>query len=233
MRTETRIVLALAGLWAGVTAGCGSSSSSDGNGGDNTSTAQAFAAQFGQAICARVYRCCNAADLLSMSVLSEAECQGFSSGTFGVVGDLAKALDDKRATYNPAKAAACVSGLKTTACGPSDLFDNPKRASVDCAAAVTGQVAIGGACKSGWDCVGLGSCSRDLGATVGKCVTDGKSGDACVFSPDCRYGLYCANAYKCAPTKANGAGCFSHYECAGDACVHSQCATAPAMCTGT
>ena len=235
---STRLPLIVTWLSTAVATGCGTSSGAGDNSGATDGGAsispEAFAAVFGEAICMEVYRCCTEADRLSMGILSQPSCSGVSSTTFAAMGSLKDAVDENRAVFDGAKARACVNSLKTAACYGDAPFDNPKTASTDCAAAIIGHVAIGGACKSAWDCTGTASCLPGVGASDGKCVGNGKDGDGCAVSSDCQHGFYCgSNTRKCAPKKPDGADCYKNDECAGETCMgESRCVTAK-ICAGS
>lgn len=239
----------LSGLMMGVaTGGCGSSGSSPdakgGMAGDGGSASavmpQDFFKEVASASCNHLFKCCKPAELSAQMLTSVENCVLAVTAFGSLLGDLKQSVTDKRAVYDEKAAASCVADIANAPCAGTVNMSNPMAPYASCTAAVKGQVAIGGTCKSGWDCAGGATCEVTAapgdggigGGGTGTCAKVRQLGEPCTFSFDCQDGLACDDTGKCGPKKATGADCTFADDCAGGACVNNKCAVAPPMCTG-
>jgi hypothetical protein len=222
----------LMGLGAGA---CGTEGSGPSDGGAGAAVMpQDFFNKAITASCNRLFRCCKQAELTTLMLTTVDDCVQTVTAFASLLGDLKQAVTDKRAVYDEKAAAKCVADIGNASCAETANASNPMAAQASCTAAVKGQIAAGGTCKSGWDCAGGGTCqfAGAPGQGTGTCTVKGKAGAACDFTVDCDDALYCDDTGKCAPKKTNGADCTFEDDCAGGACVNGKCAAAPPMCTG-
>jgi hypothetical protein len=122
--------------------------------------------------------------------------------------DMVNAVAGGRATYQPARAGACLDHVDTASCADLAALLADESPQADCLAAVAGHLAQFEACYSNE------SCASDLcfpGVCPGGCVTPSTQGGACPF---CARGLICDTSnYTCELPKAQGSLCMNHSEC--------------------
>jgi hypothetical protein len=122
--------------------------------------------------------------------------------------DMVNAVAGGRATYQAARAGACLDHVETTSCAGLDALLAEESPQADCLAAVAGHGAQFD------DCYSNESCASDLclsGMCPGGCVTPSAQGGDCPF---CARGLVCDTLnFTCQLPKAQGSSCMNHSEC--------------------
>lgn len=197
------------------------------------------------AICDRVQLgCCNNIGA-GGGAFNRAQCDTFMAD--GIENSFAQVatpgINLAKVSVNQLKAQSCVAKLQNLTCPNVGTPAAEYRLAVsECFAAMSGKVALGGACKADLECVpnsycanpqasgvctalpALGaSCSYGSGFTADTCSNRG-SGDT---------GRYCGPAKKCVSAVASGGGCFANATCgSGNVCSYSF-AQSKAVCGAT
>lgn len=182
---------------------------------------------------------CNQA--MSLLVERQMTCQGFPAqaaknlileyGDLGLCKDLAKAVGAKRLKHDESKDQGCLSAIPTAKCNAiGDTFGAGLAAVAQCVEALSGQVALDGACIWDLECPANTYCDfyQSDGTCTGKCNTPEPEGASCTLPIQCAAGLICP-ASACVAPKISG-GCVADEECAaGYTCQGDPgaCATAP------
>jgi hypothetical protein len=124
------------------------------------------------------------------------------------------AITAKTVHYDGALAQSCVSAVSSGSCA---VLDN--QLPDVCRQALTGTVAIGGACDIDSECSGSSRCEIDGASCPGTCAPLASAGVACGKDSDCANGLICSSATKhCTTPAAVGEACQggSAAQCAAD-----------------
>jgi hypothetical protein len=150
----------------------GGNGSGGGGGGGNGITATSFLAQMAQKFCDQAFMC--QATFPADAGVTFADAFGASSQecvSDSAAADMPAQVEAQIAAgkikYNGADAAACVSGLTFPACAM--FWDQGPNYPAQCANALVGTVADGGACVVGWEC---SSATSWCDATTKKCAPD-------------------------------------------------------------
>jgi len=159
-----------------------------------------FPSAFVRAACSRVQECCNAdgGNRLDRESLQTA-CEVNSEFVAALMGDLGRAVNDRRAAYDPERAERCLQQIRAAACGMHIDVARHDVAGPDCAAAVRGLSGADDPCKSSWDCPQGGFC-------------DGPPG-----------------IERCVLRRSEAAECMRDDQCASGDCQQGRCAASPAL----
>ena len=225
---RTSVVAGSLGLF--VLAGCGGSDS----GGDSSTTTPAagptideIPAKFAAASCEAVNQCLGAS--LVKIYLAGEDCvtrtqRAIEDGDLGITKQL---VADKKLSYDPAKAQACLDAYKAGGCAQLDT-----RTPAVCDAVFGGKGAVGDACQIGAECSPGMFCQAGA-ACPGKCANRLAVGAACTADDNCGDNLKCI-ADKCSAPVAEGAACggATKAECkSGLTCVGAnETTTEPGVC---
>jgi hypothetical protein len=188
-----------------------------GGGGSSASNGERYA----QALCDRVFDCCNTADLTerfgtNSNVVDYAGCRILYRTLWDGAIDpiVAEGIKAGRVEFNQTNFDACMKSVGELSCAD---FDN---SSANCENIFTPKVAPGQTCQADLECVD-GTCEFAKDAPSGSCVAKPAPvalGGACMTNGECAEGLYC-NAAKCDTRKADGQDCNDDDECQAGACV--------------
>lgn len=194
--------IATAALGAAMASGaCGSST--DGGAGGPTGSVELdeLPPLVAEALCTAYERCLGP---LAAGTFVTQDCVGEQTKAFedGSLNDLKKAVEGGKATYDPAKAGACLDAIKGLSCSSFDLDTVPA-----CNDAVKGTVADGGDCESDEECAAVGSHCAIEAACPGKCTAGKPAGSPCETEEQCASGLECTVAGTCAKPAARGEAC--------------------------
>jgi hypothetical protein len=122
---------------------------------------------------------------------------------------------------------ACASAVTAVDCN-AFLYGKPAPS----ACLITGQVAVGGACRYDAQC-GSGLCHHASGAACGHCATPGSTGAPCTTADDCSGNLLCAGNGTCQPPAPASGACSTTAPCGqGLACLMGTC-TMPGVLDAT
>lgn len=182
-----------------------------------------FPVAYATAICDAIGSCCGQSQAFNHSqCVTDTTSEGQHVRDVGVT----------TATYNEAKAAACIGQVRSilSQCNlPSNFKSQVSNA---CEWIYDGSSPIGGSCNVDQDCVavanGLPRCYQTAtdGRIIGQCVSDtpGHAGDVCGSAPDpsaplathtqCVSDLYCDATMHCAATTPQGGACAGGGRCA-------------------
>ncbi|KYF61181.1 hypothetical protein BE11_51170 [Sorangium cellulosum] len=147
------VALGLFGALAGV--GCGDAEDPGASGGGDTEpvSLDAFAGEFADVYCERIYRCCDAneqaqvLELLSSRPENQEECAAELAPLLSLVSLEKKAsVDAGRQSYDGEKAARCLAAVKGTCEGGLEGDDSPFDTTPECSTMFVGKVADGDAC---------------------------------------------------------------------------------------
>lgn len=180
--------------------GCGKSSDSAGASGDGLSASELPAA-FADALCTQMQTCIGE---LFATFLAE-DCAEYFEATLeqSLAEGLEQAIEEGRATYDPALAAACVDEVAGRSC--DDLL---VRTSEVCDRAIEGTVAEGDDCTLDAECAGSNICLFEGDTCPGTCGPRRRTGQACNADDDCEDGLVCSEAtQRCIAPAAEDAPC--------------------------
>ena len=180
-------------------------------------------------LCATVDTCCTDAGVpgtFDAGACTATYGPTSGAGGYGNINLAAPAASRGLITVNAVKAQACLDDLKAYSC--------TQRASAwyikvndDCAAALQGTVAPGGACANAFECSGNQNCAN------GTCVAVGVAGAACTSNLniecvthgfDSAQALWCNKGTGvCEATRALGAACPQQITCASALCNGTSC----------
>ncbi len=216
------------------------------HGGATNNTVVDFADEVAAVLCGRVSGCCSA--IQAGYVMKPLSCrQIFDALGYEMTGRGLYTASPANVTINPASRSSCLTAVGNTATCTA-LGSTVKTNVANCMAALTGNVALGGACTASVECAGNASCELSV-AGAGTCKALHASGTSCEVaykggSIDQRYNqgqemcskrgsetpvaLYCngiaggaytaENMWTCAASKGNGAACGSDPECTSFVC---------------
>jgi MYXO-CTERM domain-containing protein len=206
--------------WLGLTAlliGCGS-------GGGNV-TIENFPQKYAEALCSKNFTCCEASELEGRTM---SMCVTDNQAVLAIfISEINASKTQGRVQYDANASGTCIDSLKAMTC---EQFKQGIGGNTEaCMAALTPQVALGGACSQDFECT-TNNCE---GATTNPPV-DGMCGPAPVLAGinsscaanDCVDNAYCDTATTtCQPKRAAGESCT-----ADDQCVNS-CNETTGMCS--
>ncbi len=183
--------------------GCGGSDSGGGSPGGSSPAGPSLAelpAKFAAVSCDVVSQCLGA-DLLKIYLAGE-DCvtrtqRSIEDGDLGATQQL---VADKKLTYDPAKAQACLDAYRAGGCAQMDT-----RAPAACDSVFGGKGAVGDACQVNAECSPGMFCQAGA-ACPGKCAARLAAGAACTGDDSCGDNLKCT-AGKCAAPAAENAEC--------------------------
>lgn len=186
-----------------VFAGCGGSDSGGSPAGTSSVAGPSISelpAKFAAVSC-DVASQCFGADVLKIFLAGE-DCVTRTQRAIedGDIGYTQKLVADKKLTYDPAKAQACLDAYRAGGCAQLDT-----RAPSACDAVFGGKGAVGDACEVDSECSPGMFCQAGA-ACPGKCATRLAAGGACTDDDNCGDNLKCSNG-KCAAPAAEGAAC--------------------------
>lgn len=197
-----RTSVAFCSLGLMVFAGCGSSDSGGSTAGSGTTTGPTIdevPAKFASVTCDVANQCFGS--LLKVFLNGE-DCvtrtqRGIEDGDLG---QTKKLVADKKLTYDPAKAQACLDAYKAGGCAQLDT-----RAPAACDDVFGGKTAVGGDCTVDAECTPGNFCEAGS-ACPGKCAARKGEGVACTKDDQCADNLKCTGQ-KCAKPVAEGGQC--------------------------
>jgi len=207
----------------GGTAGSGGNGGSGGDGGSGGSGGSSQGEQYVDAVCGKLFECCNAADLVARvgnsGIVDYAGCRvlyrTFWEGGYEPM--MAEAEAAGRAEFDDAAFAACLDAMEAQPCG-----EFATGGSVGCDNFIIGKVDTGSACTQSFECTSK-KCEVASGAAMGTCVDPAPAaeGAACDDDDDCAEGLYCeiTGTDVCAKKKADSEACTNNAQCVNNACV--------------
>jgi MYXO-CTERM domain-containing protein len=190
--------------------GCG------GGSGSSTVTIQSFPQKYAEALCAKNFGCCDAAEL-SGKTMATCVDMNETALTF-LTTEIQASQAQGRASFDPKASGTCVDSLKAMTC---EEFKQGASANMTaCMALIMPKVAMGGACTQPYECT-TGNCE---GAdTTADPVVDGTCaaatpvvavGASCAGNAACVEGAYCDfTTTTCQPRKGVGETCTSSDEC--------------------
>jgi hypothetical protein len=117
----------------------------------------------------------------------------------GDLGRTSQLVGDKKLSYDPAKAQACLDAYKATGCAQLDT-----RQPDVCQDVFGGKGVAGDPCEVNAECAGSTFCEAGA-ACPGKCAALKEAGGACSSDDACAAGLKCSNGKCVAPAAENGA----------------------------
>ena len=164
-----------------------------GGGGGGATSLSAFCASLNAALAGAAVKCLHA----SATYLAAEHQESLGPDC----GDLQKAANAGRLTFNSASAKACLDAVSSCA-----VFDPQRAVPAPCLVALGGTVGVGGTCFQDTDCQ-AGSFCDTATACPGACVAYAALGGDCTSSP-CDPSLACDNGTgKCVAQAAAGAAC--------------------------
>jgi len=180
-------------------AACGGSSEPTGSG---SLTIEELPDALGQALC-QAEQSCN--PFYYSVAFTNTDCKALLSRRLeeASLTQVQAAIAAQTVHYDGALAQQCVSAVSSGSCS---VLDN--HLPEVCRQALTGTVAIGGACDIDSECSGSSRCEIDGSSCPGTCAPLASAGVACGKDSDCAVGLICSTATKhCTTPAALGEGC--------------------------
>lgn len=179
----------------GGSSGAGGSSGGGGSGGIPLGMAPVAIAN---AVCAKAFECCSAADLMALAVIGQTEdqCRAFVATFLGIYQvDIQTSIAAMRAGYDGDALAECVAEHEERAC---DML--PAFAEIGCPGAVIPLIPLGEACGAHHECIdsyceGASSAS----SATGTCVVKKADGEPCSDPFECEGGA-CSTGTGCGST---------------------------------
>jgi hypothetical protein len=172
--------------------------------------------EMARAVCPRAYDCCLPSQLASndQAGTDEASCETKSAAGFRNQLDAVKdSIKKKRARYRGDKLAACLAFIRSATCERLSRTDH--FTGLECEPYVEPLVAIGDNCGHDHDCKD-GLCQKEPMAWEGVCRPLARESESCA-TIRCAAGLTCQDG-TCRGTRAEGASCESHPQCASGNC---------------
>ncbi len=219
-----------------------------GGGSCGSDAVQTYTVAYARAYCGRVFACCNAADLASLTPApDEAACE--KTVTTVGLGNIEQAIADGLVRFDAAAGQRCLADLQQ-AC---DVIFDPKLGRLlPCEDVYPGAVPLGGACDDDFVCAS-DDCEEQMCAVRGGCATLACApdhfcgslvagcqprvglGEPCPTGVECDATLTCT-AGACAAPLADGQPCASPFDCAGSCTVNTAAAPTgtcrPGLCQG-
>lgn len=220
-------------------------SASCGGGGGGSVAVSQIGDEMGEVLCARMFECCDAAELMDnlgfFDVETQAECESFYAGFVGglLEPQIQASIDAGRLRYDGDRMGACLDLLASMSCGEFGLAFATDEPWGGCADPFEGLVAAGMPCANDMECAS-DYCDGDStdfegNVTEGTCGTLPGIGQACPDF-DCASGAYCSFEQGediCQATLSAGSECFSDDECASGNCAGDDNTGAAGMCSAT
>jgi hypothetical protein len=184
---------------------------------------------FAQAVCTKAYDCCTPDQLMGNAAagMTEAECETKTAQNFSdQLQKMQDAENGGRAKYDQAKVDACLAALRAASCSTLQAIHILAGLPECDSTFATPLVAIGGACKNDFECIG-GVCQMPDGSFDGVCVAGNAPGAACAGSNRCAQRLICdgrgtsmdTSDDVCVAEQDNGASCVDGFDCKSRSCV--------------
>jgi hypothetical protein len=223
-------VSAIGLLGTAVAAGCGSDDKDPETSGGKEIPLSELHTAYGSELCARLFRCCDAAELASVfssldpPPTTRAACEAAEAPFILELLEGPKAaVEAGRLVYHPDRAAACYEKLGAVTCAEfRGEVDQPPPIEA-CQTIFEGKVALGGECAANAECAGADALCNGGGTgaadPVGTCVKKPVEGEACIKFT-CAEGFVCQTD-TCHKLKAEGEPCDGGHQCASDFCDES------------
>jgi hypothetical protein len=202
--------------------------SSDGSGANVP--IQDYPASYARVFCARIFECCAQSELddrfpdWTDAAACEADVRADVQQDLDMAGP---GLAEGRIVWDGDRAGRVIAAMDGAPCDEVLLrssSNGPEILGYDEVDPLVGQVPIGTACQTNWDCVPGAWCA--LTGLV--CEDVPGEGQACDVS--CERGFDCSSDV-CVPSRADGESCAGDDECAGGTCSFDVCTT-PRTCDG-
>jgi hypothetical protein len=200
---------------------------------------ETFVSDFALAFCHRIYTCCQAIDIPSVSPGSdEAACA--AEMTENARANAQFLLGFRGITFDTAQARHCLDVLERGPCG--SIFESEYGTIIACQNLFPGTRAAGDVCEDGQECTSgrcLGHCQDAPAATCLKneyldpepnvCVARLEGGNSCMNSRQCLEGAGCVDGI-CTKRVPDGQSCVSPQACVGTCGPMGLCR--PGICRG-
>jgi len=175
-----------------------------------------FGDQAAPIVCAKVYECCTAMEVMGHTNYSpdRATCEEQTRDSLGFWAALMADEEKKgRLIFRRDVASKCLQSFGAATCEAhkrNDKLDG-------CDSYIEPLTPLGAACAANESCVG-GACRGLSPGTEGVCKAFAAEGESCKDTT-CAKGLYCApGGSVCRPAQADGATCYLHAECSSAGC---------------